>query len=98
MVTRVEWTKTAVDRYREIIFYYKQHDAKQAAFQFEQDVFSKINRLKQHSSIGRKSKIFKTIRTVNVDAKRLMAYRVKGKTLYICNFWDSRQDPLNRPF
>ena len=98
MVTRVEWTNTALDRYREIIFYYKLHDAKQVALQFEHDVFSKINRLKQHSTIGRQSKVFKTVRLVNIDAKRQMAYRVKGKTLYICNFWDSRQNPLNRPF
>ena len=98
MVTRVEWTDTAVNRYREVIFYYKQKDALQAALQFEQDVFSKINRLKQHPSIGRKSKIFKTMRLINVDDKRQMAYRLKGKTLYICHFWDVRQNPLNRPF
>jgi hypothetical protein len=54
--------------------------------------------LKKYPTIGRASKIFKTIRLINIDKNRQMAYRVKGKTLYICNFWDMRQNPLNRPF
>jgi plasmid stabilization system protein ParE len=98
MVTRVEWTDTAYNRYREFIFYFKQHEAKHAALQFESDVFSTIDRLKKYPTIGRASKIFKTIRLINIDKNRQMAYRVKGKTLYICNFWDMRQNPLNRPF
>ena len=98
MVTRVEWTDTALNRYREIIFFYIQHDAKKAAIQFEKDVFSKIDRLKEYPNIGRQSKKFKTVRLINIDAKRQMAYRVKGKTMYISNFWDMRQDPKNRPF
>jgi plasmid stabilization system protein ParE len=98
MVTRVEWTDTAFNRYRDIIFYYKQHDAKQAALQFEKAVFSKIDRLKQYPTIGRQSKVFKTVRLINIDDKRQMSYRIKGKTLFICNFWDMRQDPQKRPF
>ena len=98
MVTRVEWTDTAVNRYREIIFYYKQHEAKNAALLFEKNVFSKIDRLKNYPTIGRKSKIFKTVRAVNIDSNRQMSYRVNGKTLYICNFWDLRQNSQNRPF
>jgi plasmid stabilization system protein ParE len=46
MVTRIEWTDTAYNRYREIIFYYKQNDARKAAYQFEEDVLIKLTVLK----------------------------------------------------
>jgi plasmid stabilization system protein ParE len=98
MVTRIEWTDTAYNHYREIIFYFKQNDARKAAFKFEEDVFNKIDRLKKYPTIGRKSKLFKTMRMINIDDNRQMAYRTKGKTLYICNFWDMRRDIKNRPF
>ncbi len=98
MVTGIKWTATAFNRYREIIFYFKQNGATQAALQFENDVFSKIDRLKKYPTIGRASKAFKTVRLINIDKNTQMAYRVKGKTLYICNFWDMRQNPMNRPF
>jgi hypothetical protein len=38
------------------------------------------------------------MRMINIDDNRQMAYRTKGKTLYICNFWDMRRDIKNRPF
>ena len=98
MVSRIEWTINAVEKYQEIIFYYKNNDALQAAFRFEETVFGKIEQLKIHTEIGRRSNRFKTIRIVKIDNFRLMSYRVKGKTLFISNFFDVRQDPKKRPF
>lgn len=98
MVKRIEWTQTAIRHYREIIFYYKNNEATQAAYKFEDTVFKKIKRLTDQPLIGRPTRKFKTVRMIQIDANRQMTYRVKGKTLFITNFWDTRRDPNQRPF
>ncbi len=98
MVKRVEWTQTAIRHYREIIFYYKNNEATQAAYKFEEAIFKKITQLMEQPLIGRPTRKFKTVRLIKIDAKRQMTYRVKGKTLFITNFWDTRRDPNQRPF
>ena len=98
MVKRVIWTQTAIRHYRDIIFYYKNNDAQQSAVKFETVVFKKIERLMEHPFIGRPTRKFKTVRLIKVDDNRQMTYRVKGNTLFITNFWDTRRDPNQRPF
>lgn len=98
MVKRIEWTDTAVGKYKAIIFYYKEQDARKAAEKFQKAVHKKIMQLEQQPFVGRESRKFKTIRLINIDAYRQMAYRLNGTTLYISNFWDMRQNPKNRPF
>ena len=98
MVKRVIWTQTAIRHYRDIIFYYKNNDAQQAAIKFEDAVFKKIERLTEHPLIGRPTRKFKTMRLIKVDDNRQMTYRIKGTTLFITNFWDTRRDPNQRPF
>ena len=54
--------------------------------------------LEQQPYSGRQSPKLKTVRLVNIDAHRQMAYRIHGTTLFITNFWDMRQNPKKRPF
>ena len=82
MVKRVVWTQTAIRHYREIIFYYRNNDAIQAAYKFEDAVFKRIERLIEQPLIGRPTKKYKTVRSINVDKHRQMTYRVVGKTLF----------------
>lgn len=98
MVKRIEWTLTAFGKYRDIILYYKQQDARKGAEFFQKAVKHKIEQLEKQPLIGRPSQKFKTMRIVNIDKNRQMAYRLNGTTLYISNFWDVRQNPKNRPF
>jgi plasmid stabilization system protein ParE len=98
MVKRIEWTDTGVRKYRDIIFYYKQQDARKAAEHFQKAVNKKITQLEQQPYTGRQSSKLKTIRLINIDAYRQMAYRIHGTTLFISNFWDMRQNPKKRPF
>lgn len=98
MDRRVEWSDKALEAFKAIIFYYKQNDSRQAALKFQNVVFKKIEQLKQQPLIGTKSPLFKTIRKIRIDTHRQMAYRVKGRTLYISNFWDNRRNPDDKPF
>ena len=98
MVKRIIWTETAKDNYRDVIFYYKNNDAKQAAMKFETAVFKKIDRLIEQPLIGRPSLKYKTVRMIKVDNFRQMAYRVHGTTLFISDFWDTRRNPNKRRF
>ena len=98
MDRRVEWTETAIREYRAVIFYYKNQAARMAAKRFESDVFRKIKQVTKNPESGRLSKKFKTVRLINVDKYRQMSYRVKGRVLYVTNFYDMRRDPNQRPF
>ena len=35
---------------------------------------------------------------LNIDKKRQMFYSVSGSTLYIVDFFDTRQYPMKRPY
>ena len=98
MVKRVIWTQTAKDSYRDVIFYYINNDAKQAAIKFEVAVLKRIDRLIEQPLIGRPSRKYKTVRLIKVDNYRQMTYRVHGNTLFISDFWDTRRNPDQRPY
>ena len=98
MDRRVEWSDKALDAFKDIILYYKLKDSRQAALNFQSLVFKKIEQLKEQPLIGAKSPKFKTVRKIQIDGHRQMAYRVHGKTIYISNFWDTRRNPNDKPF
>ena len=40
----------------------------------------------------------KSIRVLNFGKHYQLYYRIEGKSLYISNFFNTRQDPKKRPF
>ena len=98
MVKRVEWRQKALRHLGEILFYLRNEVSQQAAFNLAETIQKKIKQLEKHPSMGRKSLKGKTIRLVNIDKNRQMFYSVNGSTLFIVAFFDTRQDPLKRPF
>ncbi len=98
MVKRVEWRQKALRHLGDILFYLKTEISHQAAFNLAEAIQKKIKQLEKQPLIGRKSLKGKTIRLINIDKHRQMFYSVKGSTLFIVDFVDTRQDSNKRPF
>ena len=98
MVKRVEWRQKALRHLGEILYYLRNEVSQQAAFNLAEAIQKKIKQLEKQPLIGRKSIKGKTIRLVNIDKNRQMFYSVSGSTLYIVDFFDTRQYPMKRPY
>ena len=98
MVTKIIWTKAADKKFDAITTYLHDKASLQAAQNFAKIVYEKIDLLAKHPTLGRKIADTKSIRVLNFGKHHQLYYRVEGKTLYISNFFDTRQDPQKRPF
>ena len=98
MVKRVEWRLKALRHLGEILSYLKNEVSQQAASNLAETIQKKIKQLEKQPLIGRKSVKGKTIRLINIDKNRQMFYSVNGSSLFIVDFFDTRQDPNKRPF
>jgi plasmid stabilization system protein ParE len=97
-MVEVIWTKKAQKEFDAILTYLEREASEQAAENFYQIVGEKLNRLEKYPESGRLVEIQRQIRVVNLDKYRQMAYRFKGKFLYISHFYDMRQNPDKRPY
>ena len=96
MVKSVKWNKRALQKMREIVNYLQINASDKVANGFADAVYYQISRLRKQPEIGRPVVTTKTIRFINVNKHRQLFYRIKGSTLHIANFFDTRQDPDKR--
>jgi plasmid stabilization system protein ParE len=98
MVTTITWNKTALTTFNEIADYLNDNFSYTAALNFAESAYRKIGRVEQYPTIGRKVPNTKTLRMINFGKHHQMYYRVHGKTLFICEFYDTRQHTDSRPY
>jgi plasmid stabilization system protein ParE len=98
MVNKVIFSQTAHRDLGNIINYLRKEASDQAAHNFAKKMKTQIALLEKYPDIGRPSAKSKYIRSVRIDKYRHLFYRLKGSTLYIVRFFDSRQDPKKRPY
>ncbi len=98
MVTKIIWTKAADKKFDAITTYLHDKASLQAAQSFVKLVYVKIDLLAKHPTLGRKIVDTKSIRVLNFGKYHQLYYRVEGTSLYISNFFDTRQDSQKRPF
>lgn len=98
MVTKIIWNKRAIATFDEITIYLLDNFSLQTAQNFFDGVYDKIDWVCKHPTSGRKVRDTKTLLSVNFGKHHQLYFRTKGKTLYICDFFDTRQDPSKRPY
>ncbi len=98
MVTKIIWNKAASRTFDNITTYLVDNNSLQGAQNFAASVYEKIDYLVKYPFIGRKVKGTKSLMMVNLSKYHQMYFRVHGKTLFISDFFDTRQDPKNRPY
>jgi plasmid stabilization system protein ParE len=98
MVKSIKWNKQALLSLHDIVGYLQAKATDKVANNFVDAVYFQIERLKKQPQLGRPVPTKKTIRFLNIDKHRQMFYRMKGTTLHIANFFDTRQNPNKRPY
>ncbi len=98
MVTTIIWNKTALTTFNDIAAYLNENFSNTAARNFVEAAYDKIEQLEKHPTIGRKVPKTKSLRMINFGKHHQMYYRVQGKTLFICDFFDMRQHPDKKPY
>jgi plasmid stabilization system protein ParE len=99
MVKVIIWTQTAQRVFDSIIEYALTHaDSSEWAKKFFIEVYNQIDKVAKHPSRGRRVIGTKSMRFVIFSKHYEMFYRMDGKTLYISNFFDTRQNPIKRPY
>ena len=99
MVKVIIWTKTAQRIFDSMIEYRLTHaDSGEPAKKFFLEVYDQIDKIVKHPTRGRMVKRTKSIRFINFGKHYEIFYRMDGTTLYISNFFDTRQNPIKRPY
>jgi hypothetical protein len=70
----------------------------QSAQNFAATVYKKIDYIVKYPFVGRKVKGTKSLKMLNIGKHHHIYFRVHGNTLYISDFFDSRQNPDKRPY
>lgn len=97
MVNKIIWTKTASRTFDKIANYLVDEASLAAAQNFASEIYDKIDYIVKYPFVGRSVKGTKSLKMLNVAKRYHLYFRVQGKTLFISDFFDSRQDPNKRP-
>ncbi len=97
MVTKIIWNKAASKTFDNIAGFLVDNYSLQSAENFAASVYSKINYIVKYPFVGRQVQGAKSLKMLNFGKHYQIYFRVQGKTLYISDFFDARQDPKKRP-
>jgi plasmid stabilization system protein ParE len=98
MVTKIIWNKAASRTFDGITDYMVDNFSLQSAQNFATSVYEKIDYIVKHPFVGRQVKGTKSLKMLNLGKHHQIYFRVHGNTLYISDFFDTRQDPNKRPY
>jgi toxin YoeB len=97
MAKRIIWTEAAHADRKEILLYWKKHNASNAYSRKLNELFKRaILLISTHPEIGRKT----DIENVRIKLVRdyLLFYEETEKYIFILAIWDNRRDPEHVPY
>ena len=97
MVTKIIWNKAASKTFDNIADFLVDQYSLQSAENFATAVYEKINYIAKYPFVGRAVQGTKSLKMLNFCKHYQIYFRVQGKTLFISDFFDARQDPKKRP-
>ena len=87
------WRKKAKRQLDAMLSWLADEVSQQAAFNLLLKVRKTAEKVYKEPTIGKPSLKFKTIRSYRIDSNRRLFYSMKGRTLFVVEVFDSRQDP-----
>ena len=97
---RVEWDSHASSERKEVATYIRKKFGIRRARMFKEEVDQTVEMLRRSPGIGQIDPLFEgraeTYRSVIINGLNKMVYYVKGDTLRITSFWDTRREPKNQ--
>lgn len=98
MVKRIIWSKPAKEELKEIIAYWNSRNKSNT---YSKRIRNRIKiyhqLLKINPYIGQKTN-YKSIRSKTVMEHFQLIYKIQNEQIIVLNFWDSRQNPKNKPY
>jgi plasmid stabilization system protein ParE len=98
MVTKVIWNKAASRTFDDITICMVDNISLQSAQNFAVSVYEKIDYIIKYPFVGRKVRGTKSLKMLNIGKHHHIYFRVHGNTLFISDFFDTRQNPDKRPY
>ena len=98
MVNKIEWTLNAVNQVEGVLEFLTKEVSENASIKFLETVLSKVKSLENNTYEGRPVPNMRTVRFVIFEKHHRLYYRRHGRTLFITNVYDTRQNPDKRPY
>lgn len=98
MVTKIEWSKRFAEDAKNIIVFLRENASESTIDTFKIKLENKILKVAEYPETGRKAGRKKSVRYVKFLKHYHLFYRITGSILYISAIFDTRQNPLKRPF
>ena len=92
MAYQVRWTENAVEDFEHLIQFLKREWSSQSAAKFIENIFYKIEIIKDLPYIGRQSEKMPDIRRILITKQSSIYYSLKDKVITILSIFDNRQD------
>lgn len=97
MVKKVIWTPKAEKSFNSIISYLEEHWSEKEAGHFINKTNSIINHIAifplAYREAGKED-----VREALITRQNLLLYRISGNIIYLLYFWDTRRNPLKKPY
>jgi plasmid stabilization system protein ParE len=94
---RIFWTKKSQSRFEEINSYISTEFGEEASLKFRNKVFDFLELLERFPELGTLQVADKNIRGFQISKQTRMFYRINKEHISLLTFFDSRQDPMNKP-
>jgi plasmid stabilization system protein ParE len=98
MVNKIIWTQKATDHIDSILAYLHYEVSPLTASKLLELTKDKIKGLENNTFEGRPVPHMRTIRFILVGKYHRLYYRRNGNTLFITQFYDTRQHPDSQPY
>jgi addiction module RelE/StbE family toxin len=98
MLSRIVWTRRAIRDFDAIYSYYQENVSLIVADKFFEKTYFFLEKIKAQPERGRLVIDTKGIRVIKIAKHIQLFYRIEGKILVVSAFFDTRQNPLKRPF
>lgn len=89
-------TEPAIQRLKEIHDYYQENVSKEIAVKIRSGIIKKLKSIRKNPSAGQEEELLKDLglgHRRRVEGNYKIIYRIIGKTIYVTDIFDSRQNP-----
>jgi plasmid stabilization system protein ParE len=98
MAYEVIYKKRFLNQYLKLLDYLEKEWAESAAEKFIVITNEKVKLITKQPSIGARSRIDESVRSILLTSKNRLFYRVKGNKIEIINLYDTRRNPKRNKY
>ena len=93
---KIKWTKNAKKSFDKTIEFLQEEWSINSAIKFVRKVNKFIDNVKTQPKIGRPEIVKTNLRSFVISRQITVFYRIKGNTIVLLNFFDTRQHPRKK--